>query len=1001
MTESPVRKRRRADGIFEGLLLAVLLFAGGAPTAADGEAPRSPLSPDDAIKAFQLDEKLKIEVVAAEPDVVAPVFVAFDPKGQMWVVEMHDYPNGPAPGEPGKSRIRILTDDDRDGRFNNPVTFADQLLFANTLMFWKDGVLVTTDGKLDFLADRDGDGRAEFRETWFAGFARENPQLRCNHPTLGLDGWIYVANGLRGGKITCVRDGWPKGEPIELGARDFRFDPETGACETTSGFGQYGMSFDDFGRRFLCSNRNPCMHAVLPESALRRNPDVAVTAVTFDVCAAAENSRIHPISRFWTTSNLHEGQFTAACGVKIYRGNGLPRDYYGNVFTCDPTGNLIHREVLSSDGATFRGKSPHEGREFLATRDTWFRPVDVTVGPDGGMYVVDMHRAVVEHPEYVPNELKTRPDLFMGIDRGRVYRIAGSGTSAAQPEIQIDKAAVTELVALLDHPNVWQRETAFRLLVERRDSSAIEPLLKLIAGRASPAGTTNGLWALAHLGALQADDVMAVLDADDSNLIEQGIELTELRFADDRRLAERARRLADHELSPRVRYRLALALGSLPDDDERPELLARLLSQGIDDPWLATAVAISSGERIEATVQAFLDIVSGRERAQIMTSLPAAGRLIEVIGVRRRANEYSSTVKAIEKVAEGLGPDALSWRSQLWQRLAAGARSRGGASISKMIVAATEGSVPLDRLIGEQAAAATDESLPVELRCDAIRMLEFGDFKSVREPLKQCLDSADLSVSAAAVQTLARHEDSDVATTLVVNFATRSPRLRREILGALLTTDVRIKALLDAIDAGDIAAAELDPVRMQQLLRVQSSELKPRIATLAAASAPADRSEVLSNYQAALKRSGDPKHGRELFAKNCTQCHKIGDLGVNVAPDISDSRVKLPAQLLTDILDPNRAIDNNYFNYAVVDRDGVVHTGVIATETATSITLRQPENKQVTLRRDAIEQVKSLGVSLMPVGLEKELSVEDMSDLISFIKNWRYLDGSVPKEVIR
>jgi putative heme-binding domain-containing protein len=188
---------------------------------------------------------------------------------------------------------------------------------------------------------------------------------------------------------------------------------------------------------------------------------------------------------------------------------------------------------------------------------------------------------------------------------------------------------------------------------------------------------------------------------------------------------------------------------------------------------------------------------------------------------------------------------------------------------------------------------------------------------------------------------------------------------------------------------------------MQQLARVKNAALKERAAKLIAANRPADRGKVIEKYQPALSRKGDPAHGRELFSKTCAQCHRIGGIGVNVAPDISDSRVKLPSQLLTDILDPNRAIDNNYFNYLVVDRDGTTHTGVIATETSTSVTLRQPEDKRITIARENIEQIRSTGQSLMPVGLEKTLSIEDMSDLISFIKNWRYLGGEVPKEVIR
>ena len=185
---------------------------------------------------------------------------------------------------------------------------------------------------------------------------------------------------------------------------------------------------------------------------------------------------------------------------------------------------------------------------------------------------------------------------------------------------------------------------------------------------------------------------------------------------------------------------------------------------------------------------------------------------------------------------------------------------------------------------------------------------------------------------------------------------------------------------------------------MQQ---VKNPEIQERLQKLIVANAPADRSQVLAEYQAALTHEHDPLRGRDLFAKNCSQCHKIGDLGVEVAPNISDSRVKTHEQLLVDILDPNRAIDNNYFSYTLVDTAGTVATGIISSETSSSVTMKQPEGKIITVLRSDIEQLKPNGVSLMPVGFEKQLSVAQMADVISFIKNWRYLDGQVPKEVIK
>jgi putative membrane-bound dehydrogenase-like protein len=356
-----------------------------------------------------LPDDLRIELVAAEPDVVDPVAITFDPDGRLWVVEMSDYPNGPREdhrtdnvhGSPEAdprvhglplSRVRVLSDADGGGRYGDPVTFADRLVFANGLLLWKDGLLVTTDGDVLFLRDTDGDGAADEREVWFTGFKRDNPQLRANHPTLGVDNHIYIASGIRGGEVIAARADWAAGaKPVSLSGRDFRFDPLSGAYESVSGVGQFGLCFDDFGNRFVCSNRHPCNHIVLEDRYLARNPYQAVPQVHAEVSPAAEKSRLYPISRIWTTSNLHANQFTAACGLLIYRGDALPAEYHGNSFTCEPTSNLVHRDVLTPQGATFTSRPGRAEIEFLATKDEWFRPVNLTHGPDGALYVVDMY----------------------------------------------------------------------------------------------------------------------------------------------------------------------------------------------------------------------------------------------------------------------------------------------------------------------------------------------------------------------------------------------------------------------------------------------------------------------------------------------------------------------------------------------------------------------------------------------------------------------------------
>ena len=408
-----------------GTCFTMLWFFVCATYAAEVSLVESPVSPGESLKHLVVPSGLKVGLAAHEPQVLDPVAIRFDELGRMWVVEMRDYPWGRGEnGEQPQSRISILEDHNEDGLFETSTVFADELSFATGLQPWQGGVFVTMAGQVAYMKDTDGDGRADFVENWYTGFAEDNTQLRANHPRLALDNHIYIANGLRGGKIIDAR--YPDSEPVLISGMDFRFDPLTRRFEAVSGAGQFGLTFDDYGNRFVCSNRNPCEHIVLKNRYLKKNPLVAVSKVSHDVAQAGANSRIYPITRAWTTSNLHAGQFTAACGVEIYRGDALPYDFYGNVFICDPTGHLVHRESIQSHGVTFVGKPEHEEAEFLASRDEWFSPVNLTVGPDGALYVVDMYRAVIEHPSWVPDELKERPDLLYGNDRGRIYRFPRS-----------------------------------------------------------------------------------------------------------------------------------------------------------------------------------------------------------------------------------------------------------------------------------------------------------------------------------------------------------------------------------------------------------------------------------------------------------------------------------------------------------------------------------------------------------------------------------------------
>jgi putative heme-binding domain-containing protein len=243
-----------------------------------------------------------------------------------------------------------------------------------------------------------------------------------------------------------------------------------------------------------------------------------------------------------------------------------------------------------------------------------------------------------------------------------------------------------------------------------------------------------------------------------------------------------------------------------------------------------------------------------------------------------------------------------------------------------------------------------------------------------------------------AIAALTKSDDLGPWKQLLADFPRDTPIIQRAVLDSILPSPKRTTLLLDTIEAGNLKPTIIDPIHAKLLLQQKNPAIKDRAATLMASAVPADREKVLTLYRAALDLKADTRHGGDVFQKRCSICHKINNVGTPFAPDISDSRERSPLQLLTDIIEPNRAIDSNFFSYTAITTDGHVHNGVLAAETSTSVTLKQQEGKSETLRRDEIEELHNDGVSYMPEGLEKDIPLQDMADLISYIKNWRYLD---------
>ena len=554
-------------------------------------------SPEASRKSIRVEPGFTVELMATEPLVNDPIAFEWGADGKLWVVEMGDYPLGTdGKGKPG-GVVRFLEDTDADGRYDKATTFLDGLGFPSGLMPWRNGVLVACAPDILYAEDINGDGKADLREVLFTGFTEGNQQHRLNGFELGLDGWVYGANGDSGGNVRSIKTR----KSVAISGRDFRFRPDTGEFEAESGQTQYGRHRDDWGHWFGNNNPNWAWHYVLANQDVRRNPRYAAP----DPKQMLEReTRVFPVSV--TMARFNDvgmaNHVTSANSPTLYRDELFGPAFATSLFVSEPVHNLVHRMVLEPDGVTFRGRrGPNEsGREFLASSDNWFRPTMMKTGPDGALWIADMYRAVIEHPEWIPDDWEKRLDLRAGSEQGRIYRVYPVDKTP-RPIPRLDQLDEPGLAAALDSPSGWQRDTAFRLLLHCGGAKAIDALRSLVAQTKRPQTRVQSIWTLAGIGGLDEASAMAGLTDKDPRVREAVVEAVEPLVRDSAPVADAVLRLAD-DPELRVRFRVALLLGTW-DDHRAGEALARLAprrQRSLDagrDPLLGGAARAGPGRR--------------------------------------------------------------------------------------------------------------------------------------------------------------------------------------------------------------------------------------------------------------------------------------------------------------------------------------------------------------------------------------------------------------------
>lgn len=872
----------------------------------DREPP--PREPEDSLGSIEVLPGFQVELVAAEPMVMDPVDVGWGPDGKMWVVEYADYPLGlDDRGKPG-GRVRFLEDTDGDGRYDKSTVFLDPIAYPMGVMPWREGVLITAAPEIFYAEDTDGDGRADVRRTLFSGFGEGNQQHRVNHPRWGLDNWVHAANGDSGGTITSAKTG----EKVGIGGRDLRFKPDEGRIDPQTGQTQFGANRDDWGNWFGCHNSNPGWAVVLADHYLRRNPHVATPPGRVDV---AKDRTAYPTGRVISHCDLKHrphsvwgkpGAWTSVAGVTIYRDDLFGPHFAGNLFVNDSVYNVVHRRILVPDGVAFEGvRGPNEQRsEFLASHDIWFRPSTQGTGPDGALWVLDMYRFVIEHPEWIADDLEETLDLRAGHDRGRIYRVYPVHKEP-RPIPRLDKLDTAGLVAALDSPNGWQRDMAHQMLLWRADRAAVEPLEAIVAGHRRALARLHALCVLDGLGSLRPEVALRALVDEHPGVRRHAIRVSEPLLNGHPAVGEALLELED-DADPHVQMQLAYSLGEW-EDQRAGRLLGRMVVRWAEDPYLSAAVMSSATGHLEAMVAEVLPdaskLVAHPGLVSVLLSLAVAlddrTTIARVLGVA--AGEPAGGYAGWQYRAVARLLDELDRRKTTLAKLSADGESEFKGAVQRV-----------GRLVDDAWNFAGDEEAALGDRVAALQILgrgvdRPGDLDALADLL---VPQSPIELQLAVVESMARLRDQRVPELLLAGWLEQSPRINTAVVDVLMSRPEWAGGLLDRIDDEPEAATILGTTRREMLLRHPVESIRKRAeGLLGTAATGAEIQEALERYAPVVQLSGDPARGKELFVETtCGDCHKLDGVGTDIATDLRTLVDTSPGALLAATIDPNRAI---------------------------------------------------------------------------------------------
>ncbi len=962
-----------------------------------------PLSPEESARHLVVQPGFSVSLWAAEPQIVKPIALGWDTRGRLWIAETVDYPNDQQPEGQGRDRIKICEDTDGDGRADKFTVFAEHLSIPTSLCFSNGGVIVIEGGHTLFLKDTDGDDVADERRVLFSGWGMGDTHATASNLRYGDDGWIWGTVGYSGFQ------GQVGGKEVKFSMGVYRFRPDGSELEfiRSSNNNTWGLGLSEDGVVFgSTANNNASWYMAIPNRFYENVRGWAATRME----TIADSQNFYPITPKVRQVDAH-GRYTAGAGHALYTGRAFPSEYWNQVaFVAEPTGHLVGYFRLEGSGADFR--AVNQG-SFLASDDEWTAPILAETGPDGALWVIDWYNYIVQHNP-VPNGFKNgRGNAYDTTLRdkrhGRIYRVTADGAPKMKAPV-LANAPVADLIAALKHPTQVVRMQAQRLLVERGDRSIIPALVAMTRDTALDAAGLN-------VGAIQALRTMQGLNGGEEAFTAMtaalkhpsaGVRRTAVAALP--RNGEAASALASSgaltDTAPQVRLAALLALAEMPSTGDGSEAIFAALRQpsNTTDRWLRDAL-VAAVVRNAGSV--------GRLLLEQKTELPEGA--LEVLRIFARhvgagAPEYGPRVvtqtvelpaPTVEAVFAGLAAGWPEGRRPTFEAadLREAVNKTSPAAQAEFLLLAQKWNALGD--FPELLTKATSSSLGVvqqatatdAARVNAARaLIRLADTDAnLTALLREITPVATPAFAIGLLEAAGNSRAAGTGAKILGAWKSLTPTARRTAVSQLMRRPEWSEALLDSVAKGELLPSDLGPQQWQQLRQSGNAKLAERARELQnpGKNPTADREAVVKQFLPVAAKTGDAARGKEVFTLNCAVCHKIDGVGQNIGPDLSGVGVRPKAEILTEILDPNRSVEANYRLWNVTTKAGETFAGRLDGETATSIELLDLTGHRQVLQRSALASLESSNQSIMPTGLEA-MGEADLASLLEYLAATRH-----------